>query len=100
MSKHNHFLHVAHFTHIHFNHCRLAMCVCRRMILQYGLWDQVRVDQGTEWVLMLHVHEALAVHRNCTDKPAFVASSSKKVSMTINNLCNDVGMHVGKLQWS
>ena len=46
---------------------------------QYGLWDQVRVDHGSEWVLMLHVHEGLADHRNCTDKPSFIASSSKKV---------------------
>ena len=39
------------------------------MILQYELWDQVQVDQG-EWVMlhgMLHVHEDLAVHLNCSD---------------------------------
>ena len=47
------------------------------------------MDQGTEWVLMLHVHEGLALSRNCSDKQLFVASSSKKVSTTIN-LCNDV----------
>ena len=49
----------------------LLVCVRRRrcMILQYKLWDQVRVDQG-EWVMlhgMLHVHEDLAVHLNCSD---------------------------------
>ncbi len=41
----------------------------RCMILQYELWDQVQVDQG-EWVMlhgMLHVHEYLAVHLNCSD---------------------------------
>ena len=26
------------------------------------------MDQGTEWVLMLHVHEGLALSRKCSDK--------------------------------
>lgn len=27
---------------------------------EYGLWDQLRVDQGKEWYLMLLVQERLA----------------------------------------
>ena len=30
------------------------------LLLQYGLWDQIRVDQGKEWILMLFVQEHLA----------------------------------------
>lgn len=52
--------------------------------MQFGLWDQVRVDHGMEWALMLHVHDSLADHRNCTDKPSFVASSSKKVNIMMH----------------
>lgn len=31
----------------------------RKMILEYGLWDQVRVDHGREFYLVLFVHEYL-----------------------------------------
>ena len=30
------------------------------MLIQYGLWDQVRVDHGKEWQLMLFVQEKLS----------------------------------------
>ena len=49
------------------------------MVLQYGLWDQVRVDKGTEGVLMLHVRGNLAEHRHCIIKPPYLATTSKKV---------------------
>jgi len=28
--------------------------------MEYGIWDQLRVDHGNEWVLMLFVQEKLA----------------------------------------
>ena len=46
----------------------IVACLC--MQTQNRLWDQVRVDQG-KWVMlhgMLHVHEGLAGHLNCSDK--------------------------------
>ena len=32
----------------------------RPLILEYGLWDEIRVDQGKEWVLSLFVQEQMA----------------------------------------
>lgn len=49
------------------------------MVIQYGLWDQIRIDKGSEWVLMLHVQDTLAEHRNCTIKLPYIATTSKKV---------------------
>ena len=31
----------------------IIYCVSRPILSQYGIWDQVRVDHGKEWVLML-----------------------------------------------
>lgn len=33
--------------------------VYRRAVLEYGLWDQVRVDHGKEFYLVLYIHEYL-----------------------------------------
>ena len=38
---------------------KLLFCYCRPIVLSYGLWDQIHVDQGKEWVLMLYVQETL-----------------------------------------
>ncbi len=40
------------------------------MLLEYGIWDQVRVDQGREWTLMLFAQELLAhLRRNTSLAP-------------------------------
>jgi len=52
--------------------------------MEYGLWDQLRVDQGKEWVLMLYVQERLANLRYNTSRPPHLQSTSKQV---IRNLC-------------
>ena len=41
--------------------------VRRPIVIQYGLWDQIRVDKGREWILMLHIQETLA-HLQSTSK--------------------------------
>ena len=45
-------------------HTHLMICLCfihnRPLILEYGLWDEVRVDQGKEWVLSLFVQKQMA----------------------------------------
>ena len=51
----------------------------RTIVKEFGLWDQLRVDMGTEWLLMLFVNEKLAHFRNRNDKPPHLSSSSKKV---------------------
>ena len=41
---------------------------CRPIVTQYGLWDQIHVDKGEEWVLMLYVQETLANLRCNTNR--------------------------------
>ena len=53
---------------------------CRKIVNTFGLWDQLRVDHGTEWYLMLSVHTSLSSFRNRTDREPVVQSSSKMVS--------------------
>ena len=51
----------------------------RPLILEYGLWDEIRVDQGKEWVLSLFVQEQMAHLRTNTARPPHLQSTSKKV---------------------
>ena len=50
------------------------------MILSYGLWDQVRVDHGKEFYLMLYVQEILAHFRTDTSRVPHLQSTSRQVS--------------------
>ncbi len=47
--------------------------------MEFGLFDQIRVDKGNEWVLMLFINEKLAHLRNRNEKPSHKCTSSKKV---------------------
>ena len=49
-------------------------------MLQYGLWDELRIDQGREWTLSLYVQELLAQYRTNLRRPPHLQSTSKKVS--------------------
>ena len=49
------------------------------MTTEFGLWDQIRVDCGREWYLMLFVQEQLSHLRNDTPKPPHLRSLSKNV---------------------
>ena len=49
------------------------------ILLQYGVWDQLRVDHGLEFVLMLYVQEQLEVFRSNRQRQCFVQSDSKHV---------------------
>ena len=55
------------------------MVCCREMTLTYGLWDQVRVDHGKEFHLMLYVQEVLAQFRTNTRAP-HLQSTSRQVN--------------------
>lgn len=56
------------------------ICACRPMVLEYGLWDQIRIDHGKEWHLMLYFQERLAHLRyNCNRAP-HLQTTSKLVS--------------------
>ncbi|XP_056288295.1 uncharacterized protein LOC130205144 isoform X3 [Pseudoliparis swirei] len=42
--------------------------VYRSAVMEYGMWDQVRVDHGKEFYLTLFMQEKLASHRHNTEK--------------------------------
>ena len=51
----------------------------RPILLNYGLWDQIRVDHGSEFFLLLHVQDILAsLRRNCHRSP-FCQTQSTRV---------------------
>lgn len=51
------------------------------IITTYGLWDQVRVDHGREFCLVLHVQELLAHLRTNCDREPFRQTQSTRVSL-------------------
>jgi hypothetical protein len=52
----------------------------RPIVLQYGLWDQLRVDHGKEWYLSLFVQEQLSHFRYNTNRAPHLQTTSKMVS--------------------
>ena len=50
-------------------------------MLQYGVWDQIRVDHGKEWILSLYIQEKVARLRTDTSRPPHLQTSSKLVYM-------------------
>ena len=53
------------------------------MSFEYGLRDQIRVDQGKEWYLMLFVQESLAGHRTNSQRSPHLQSSSTQVCKSL-----------------
>lgn len=51
----------------------------RNMILTYGLWDQIRVDHGKEFYLMLFIQEVLAHLRRNVSRAPHMQSTSRQV---------------------
>ncbi|XP_019850817.1 PREDICTED: uncharacterized protein LOC109581281 [Amphimedon queenslandica] len=49
----------------------------RPLTLDYGLWDQIRVDHGKEWHLMLFMQEQLANYRYNYDRAPHLQTTSK-----------------------
>ena len=62
--------------------------ICRKVLIQYGLWDQLHFDHGKEWYLTIFVNESLAHLRNDTYKSPHRQSSSKQVSIR-TSLCGE-----------
>ncbi|XP_065892172.1 uncharacterized protein [Dysidea avara] len=52
--------------------------VYRQIICHYGMWDQLRVDQGKEWYLMLYIQERLAEYRRNPSAPPHLQTSSTR----------------------
>lgn len=51
------------------NSCASLTFGVRKMVLHYGMWDQIRTDQGKEWNLMLFVNDSLSHLRNDCSRP-------------------------------
>ncbi len=49
------------------------------MLLGHGLWDQLRVDHGKEWQLMLFMQEQLSDFRRNTHCAPHLQTTSKLV---------------------
>jgi hypothetical protein len=50
----------------------------RDLLGQYGFWDQLRVDHGREFFLMLYLQHKFQVLRFDVNKRPFVQSTSKQ----------------------
>ena len=46
-------------------------------MLQHGLWDQVRVDCGREFALILYIQDWLTPFRTNTQRAPYVQTQSK-----------------------
>ena len=57
----------------------------RPILMQYGLWDQLRVDHGKEWTLMLFAQEQLAHMRRNQSRSPHVQTTSKLVTNYIHS---------------
>lgn len=60
------------------NNCIIYDEVYRKVCLEYGLFDTVRVDFGKEFFLSLYQQENLEAFRTNTDRQPYIQSSSKK----------------------
>ncbi|XP_063060694.1 uncharacterized protein LOC134453875 [Engraulis encrasicolus] len=69
---------VAHATMPVKNNLVIYEDVYRSAVVDYGMWDQVRVDHGKEFYLTLFIQEILASHRHCQDKPPYHQTPSTK----------------------
>lgn len=50
--------------------------VYRAAVIEFGLWDQVRVDHGKEFNLTLYVHEKLRILRGSETISPYVQTTS------------------------
>lgn len=59
------------------NNCRIYDDVYRKTCLQFGLFEQIRVDYGKEFYLVLYQQEKLAGMRNNNSRPPYIQTTSK-----------------------
>ena len=53
----------------------------RPAVLEYGMWDQIRVDHGNDFYLLLYFQEKMAYYRRNTRRAPFIQTMSKEVSL-------------------
>ncbi|XP_068747843.1 uncharacterized protein [Montipora capricornis] len=52
--------------------------IFRSVVLTYGMWDQLRVDMGREFCLMLFIQDVLKEHRRNPSRLPYIQSTSKE----------------------
>jgi len=52
--------------------------IYRTAVIQHGVWDQLRVDHGTEFYLSLFVQEKLTPYRTNTRRVPFIQTTTKQ----------------------
>ncbi|XP_038135443.1 uncharacterized protein LOC119779740 [Cyprinodon tularosa] len=65
----------------------------RRAVVTYGMWDQVRVDHGTEFYLCLFVQELLAEHRHNRERRPYIQTTSTK-NHTVERIWPEINQRV------
>ena len=61
-------------------YCLHSLCVhVRPIVVENGLWDQVRVDCGREFALLLFVQQLLSSHRTNTNRLPYLQTRSTEV---------------------
>ena len=58
----------------------ISLVYFRPMTQKFGIWDQLRVDGGKEFVLISHSQEVFQTYRNNKDRLPFKATKSTEVS--------------------
>lgn len=56
----------------------------RSAVMQYGVWDQIRVDHGTEFYLSLYILEKLSTYRKNPRRAPFIQTTSKQVCCMVS----------------
>jgi len=59
----------------------------RSAVLANGMWDQVRVDHGTEFYLTLYMQERNADLRANPSRLPYIQTQSKRVSCQMRFIC-------------
>ncbi|KAK9963850.1 hypothetical protein ABG768_007011 [Culter alburnus] len=69
---------VAHSTMPIKNNLAIYEDVFRPAVLEYGIWDQVRIDHGKEFYLTLFMQELLTSHRHNQERRPYLQTSSTR----------------------
>lgn len=57
----------------------MVILYTRPIILEHGIWDQVRIDCGREFALMLYVQHSLSSHRYNAQRAPYLQTTSTMV---------------------
>jgi len=61
------------------NHIEHCIFCSRQCVIAYGMWDQLRVDMGREFCLLLAMQDMLKENRYNTNRLPYIQTTSKRV---------------------